>query len=75
MESKYKSERKQPITIPMMLQKLDDMYKRENEIILQSRKLKAEWELLKNDMAVMEQLIIRQRNINAQQTNVGGLNE
>ena len=58
----------------MMLQKLDDMYKRENEVITKSRKLKLEWEQIRDDIQVMEQLIIRESNKKAREQNTGGLN-
>ena len=45
-----------------MMQKLDDMYKQENEIVTKARKLKLEWEQIKDDIQVMEQLIISGTN-------------
>lgn len=47
-----------------MLQKLDDMYKRENVIIQQTKKLKLEWEQLRDDTQILEQLIMYQSNKN-----------
>ena len=51
-------------TIPQMLQKLDEIYNREEIIIKESRKLKLEYEQLQEDKDILQTLIMYQSNKN-----------
>ena len=53
---------KPKMTVPMMMQKLDDMYIKEKEIIIQMRKLKLEYEQLQEDKDLLQTMIIHQSN-------------
>jgi hypothetical protein len=50
------------ITITDMLQKLDNMCSRQSVIIQQTLKLKTEWEQLEEDIALLQDMIIYQKN-------------
>lgn len=58
---------KKEVTIPEMLAKLDDMFKRQNEIITESKKLYAEYNQLTEDIELLQYMVMHKSNKNARQ--------
>ena len=55
-------ESKRNITIPEMMQKLDDMYKQQDEIIIKGKKLHEEYNQLEEDIDLLQTMIMHQSN-------------
>lgn len=50
------------LTIPQMLQKLDEMYSREVKLRIMMRKCKLEYEQLQDDKELLQNMIMYQSN-------------
>jgi len=53
---------KPKMTIPMMMQKLDDMYVKEKELKNQMHKLRLEYQQLQEDKDLLQTMIMHQSN-------------
>ena len=63
-------------TIPQMLQKLDEMYSQEEYLILEMKKLKAQYEQLQEDKELLQEMIMHQSNkINRTGGQYGNINQ
>ena len=58
---------KKEIGIPEMLAKLDEMHKRQDIIIVESKKLYAEYNQLNEDIEMLEMMIMHRSNRNARE--------